>query len=192
MINRSRYDRGVAALAAFSLAMLLRTLAIQHHQRWLLIVATSIGALFLLLLMRFNRWLWYTLIIACVAGASQSSWRRGELLWAILYAVTVAFGLVQIFRAAQFSRQFAGARDWPLAKGGFSGSYVDGENRVIYYGYKVNDSHYSRSVVAGSSLKKGLKARLDALKGKPVFVRYKPDKPEISTLFSSDQTESLG
>jgi len=88
------------------------------------------------------------------------------------------------------STQFRNTKHWPLTKGVFSGNYEDGGERVIYYGYKVGDSHYSGFVAAGSTISRDLKSRLDALKGKPALIRYKPDQPEISTLFQSDQIEA--
>ncbi len=66
---------------------------------------------------------------------------------------------------------------------------MDGADRIVHYGYQVGGSYYSGSVVAGSTLSNGLKDRLDVLKGRPAVIRYKPDQPEISTLFKSDQSE---
>ena len=192
MIARFRYGTGAAVLSTLFLAFSLGVLGFNYGQRWLIVVATCVAALFLLLLMRLNGWLWYTFIIFCIGGASRDSWRRGELLWAVLLAGTVAFGLFQVFREIRFHRQFKDAPHWPCAQGAFSGNHVDKGNRVLFYVYEVNYSHYVGSVVAGSMLKKGLKARLESLVGKPVIVRYKPDKPEISTLLSSDQTQPTG
>jgi hypothetical protein len=81
-------------------------------------------------------------------------------------------------------------RQWPLTRGGFSGNYENGVEPVIYYGYEVRGSYYS-GFVPGSVLGIRFKSELDNLKGKPALIRYKADQPEISTLFKSDQIESL-
>ena len=129
------------------------------------------------------------LTVALVVNLYQS-WMKKEIILGICWAAVILFGVVAYIRKLRSQRQFRDAKHWPLTKGGFSGNYEDGGERVIYYGYKVGDSHYSGFVAAGSTLSRDLKSRLDALKGKPALIRYKPDQPEISTLFQSDQLEA--
>jgi hypothetical protein len=173
------------ALAAGTLLLLTYQ---WHHERWLVVLGTVAAAACLTIAIDRRSLLWDGI---CILGLSLAMFRCwNEPVWTVVYAAVGAFGLVQIFRKTRFRNQFRDAKHWPLTKGGFSGNYEDGGDRVIYYGYKVGDSHYSGFVVAGSTLIRGLKSRLDDLKGRPAFIRYKPDQPQISTLFKSDQLES--
>jgi len=137
-----------------------------------------------------RHWALALIMFALVLDLHQA-WLKNDTFWEICGLATVLFGGVQYVRRFRVQRQFRDAEHWPVTKGGFSGNYEDGDSRVIYYGYQVNGSYYSGFVAAGSTLSKGLKSRLDALRGKPALIRYKPDQPEISTLFKSDQIESF-
>ena len=130
-----------------------------------------------------------TLTVALVLDLYQS-WMKKETFSGICWAAVILLGVVAYIRNQRLQRQFKDAKHWTLTKGGFSGNYEDGGDRVIYCGYQVAGSYYSGFVAAGSTLTTGLKSRLDALKGKPALIRYKPDQPEISTLFQSDQLEA--
>ena len=131
---------------------------------------------------------WVIIFLGLMLDVRQS-WARGEIFLGVCFGALILFGIVRLVRERRFQQQFQGAKLWPLTRGRCSGNYEDGSQRVVYYGYEVAGSYYSGSVVAGSTLELRLKSQLDALKGTPAFIRYKPDEPEISTLLKSDQIE---
>jgi hypothetical protein len=160
-----------------------------HLERWVIVLASLAAAICLALAIDRHSLAWHGLGILTLFLSSVRCWRHGDILWAIVSAGAAIFGLVQFFRRLQSSGQFEGAQEWPLTKGEWVRSYVQDDARVICYQYQANGSYYSGTQAAGSPFSSELASRLDALKGKPAFIRYKPEHPEISTILKSDQPE---
>ncbi len=129
------------------------------------------------------------LTVALVVNLYQS-WVKNEIIWGICWAAIILVGVVQFFRGLRYKEQLKGAQEWPLTKGTWGQNYKGGGNHLVYYDYQVNDGYYSGVFVAGSTLERGLSSRLDGIRGKRVLVRYRPEMPEISTIFTSDQVRS--
>jgi hypothetical protein len=178
----------LAALSVFLLAAVLFARAYHwHFDRWVIVLATLAAATCLALAINQRSLIWHRLGILTLFLSMVRCWREGNRFWAIIAAGAVIFGLVQVFRRFQSSAQFEGAQQWPLTRGQWAHRYVRDDSRVIDYWYQANGGYYSGSFAAGSPFTRGLGARLDDLKGKPMMVRYKPEKPEISVVFRSDQ-----
>jgi len=161
----------------------------QQHRPYLVQLLAVFLTASLVLAIRQNSWIWDGIIVVGLSIAVFQTWSEGKRPWAAVYLTTVLLALFNLFRKLRHLMPRQDVRQWPLTKGGFSGNYEDGGERVIYYGYEVGGSYYSGYVPGGSVLKLRLKSQLDPLKGKPAFIRYKPDQPEVSTVLKSDQPE---
>jgi hypothetical protein len=84
-----------------------------------------------------------------------------------------------IFHSENRRVDLARSSSWPLVTGRVSKTYAAGERWETYYSYQVNGAYFSGSF-------RSLRFPVE-LQGKNVLVRYKPDQPEVSLFFDSDQ-----
>ena len=192
-VSRSNQIRISVLLALVAGAAVLLFASHEYHNAVLLRLAiyliTAIGVLAQLFWLIRQRLLWIGWVTLWLAFLSLQGWSRGEKFSAACCAAVAVFGVVQFFRELKSRGQFKNAQKWPLAKGTWGRNYEAGGQRLLCYIYQVSESYYSGKFVAGSTFTLGIKSRLDELQGKPIMVRYKLEKPEISTVFRADQNQ---
>ena len=87
------------------------------------------------------------------------------------------------------------ARSWPLCQGRiesglvlqYSANYFNYYSAQLAYSYSVNGEYYSGFHSKFFFRKSSAQCFVDELKGKPTFVRHKPNNAEISTILREDQ-----
>ena len=181
---RKTHRKTVALFALVLAAILLLAFALWRVV-WLVELASFLIALSLAIGIGRRSWLWYGIVLFGLSTSAYQAWSKTERFWASLYVVTIAYGLTQIFRRIYLARQ---VQQRPLTKGEFTGHYGVGSQRVVYYSYEVEGGYYS-GCTSSSSLQLPVKSDLDVLKGRPAFVRYRPNRPEISVILWTDQAE---
>jgi hypothetical protein len=174
----------ISAIFALAIAIMLLFAFTLWRNVLLVQLASILLALSLVLAINRRSWLWYGIVLFGLSTGAYQAWTHQERFWASLYGITVAYGLIQLFRRMHSLR---GIRQWPLTKGGFAGYYGLGGERVVQYTYEIGGSYYSGSIPA--SLLQISKSQLDVLKGRAAFIRHKPEKPEISVILRTDQAE---
>ena len=99
---------------------------------------------------------------------------------------------IALFRLVRRRIQVVGSTAWPMAEGKiFAGDVraddLQGWVTDITYSYVAFGEYYSGNYRRGFRRKKRAQAFLERLpRNTPVPVRYKPDRPETSTLLLSD------
>jgi hypothetical protein len=100
---------------------------------------------------------------------------------------------IAVFRATRRRIQVAGSTAWPMADGRIFGvgsvSRDDLHNWVaeITYSYSAFGEYYSGTYRRGFRRKKKAEAFLERFpRNSPVPVRYKPNRPDISTVLRTD------
>jgi hypothetical protein len=100
---------------------------------------------------------------------------------------------IAVFRATRRRFQVVGSTSWPLADGRIFGrGAVEPDDlrswmAVITYNYSAFGEYYSGTYRRGFRRKKKAEAFLERFPGNTAIpVRYKPNRPEISTLLLTD------
>ncbi|SRR6266700_2025240 len=108
-----------------------------------------------------------------------------DLLWYTGLLVSCGMLLKRTIAQRIRARQ---AEHWPLADGKIVYCYTDLPFGELYYSYVVSGSYFS-----GKFWRKEFAWRSrNEVQGRPVRVRYKPDRNDVSFLLDSDQVERLG
>ena len=100
--------------------------------------------------------------------------------------------VVAVYRLAQRRIQVIGSTAWPMANGRIFDSSVQHDDihgwaAELTYSYTVFGEYYSGTYRRGFRRKKRAEIFLERLpRETPIPVRYKADRPEVSTLLLSD------
>ena len=118
-------------------------------------------------------------------------------LAAFIYSIVVALiwlPVAALRRAARLLREF-GVESWPRT----DGSITSGNVKVIHgwildyalgrldYSYRVAGEYYAGAIVGQYPDEQAAWDFVDAYRDRPVVVRYKDNKPEVSVLRDADQ-----
>jgi hypothetical protein len=100
---------------------------------------------------------------------------------------------IAVFRATRRRFQVVGSTSWPITDGRiFGGGAVEPDDlqswmAVITYNYSAFGEYYSGTYRRGFRRKKKAEAFLERFpRNTPIPVRYKPNRPDISTLLLTD------
>ena len=105
--------------------------------------------------------------------------------------LTIRIG-IGLYRVTRRRVQLIGSTAWPMADGKiFDGrigqSDIQGWAAEITYSYSALGEYYSGTFSKGFRRKKTAEAFLERFpRGTPIPIRYKAEKPQISTLLLSD------
>src|SRR3954466_14063459 len=88
----------ISAIFALAIAIMLLFAFTLWRNVLLVQLASILLALSLVLAINRRSWLWYGIVLFGLSTGAYQAWTHQERFWASLYGITVAYGLIQLFR----------------------------------------------------------------------------------------------